>query len=104
MQPQWEARSGRQSTHHSESNHNGRPSQGGGQPTAAVATATGGPVQGASPETQGSGQPTAAGATATGGPVQEVIPATGMGTNVAGVQGPGANAPAGMPPGAALIF
>ena len=31
----------------------------------------------------------------------ESNPTTGMGTNVAGVQGPGANAPAGMPPGLA---
>ena len=36
--------------------------------------------------------------------MHEVIPTTGTGTDVAGVQGPGANALAGMPPGAALIF
>jgi hypothetical protein len=103
-QPQQEAQSGQWLTHRSGSNHNGRPGQGGGQPTAAGATATGGPVQGASQETQGGGQPTAARATATGGPVQGAIPTTGTGTNVAGVQGPGANAPASMPPGTALIF
>ena len=50
-------------------------------------------MQGASPETQGGGQPTAARATSMGGPVQWAIPTMGTGTNVAGVQGPGANAP-----------
>ena len=59
----------------------------------------GGLVQGASPGNQGGGQATASGATTTGGLVQGASPTTGTGTNVAGIQGPGANAPPGMPPG-----
>jgi hypothetical protein len=85
-QPQREARSGRRSTHRSRSNHNGRPGQGGGEPTAVVATATGRPVTGNwKLETgnwkrnlngrpgQGGGQPTTAIATSTGGPVRAVV-------------------------------
>jgi len=48
-------------------------SQGCGQPTAAVATATGHPVKVASPENQGRDQSTAAGATTTGGPVRVAV-------------------------------
>ena len=51
----------------------------------------GGPVQGASPGNHGRRSSHCI----------ESNPTTGMGTNVAGVQGPGANAPAGMPPGLA---
>ena len=100
-QPQREVRTGRRPTHRSRSNRNGRPSQGGGEPTAAGATTKGGPVRavvnppqreqpqreaqsGRQPTNrsrsnlnrrsgQGGGQPTAAGATATGGPVRAVV-------------------------------
>ena len=86
------------------------------QPLSALgAMASGGPGQWASPTTgmrissisfaqpgtgiQGGGQTTASGTTSTGGPVQGASPTTGTGNNVPGVQGPGANAPYGMPPG-----
>jgi len=51
---------------------------------------------------QGFGQATALGATATGGPVQGASPTTGMGINVAGVQGsvgdPRSSPTTGLPP------
>ena len=77
----------------------GTGNQGSEQTIALGATTTGGLVQGASPGNKGGGQATASGATATGGPVQGASPTTGTGTNVAGLQGPRANAPPGMPPG-----